>query len=357
MFLLKRRGVNNHFLEEFYQIIHYTVDEAIRGNTIDEEYFLSRYSRYKTTLENHFKVLKYFSLASRVACNARSFNPLQNPLGYRLIRIIGYGGMGVVYEAERIRFGTKVAIKIIPKKDPKRIRYGVQELDIIERIMSIDCSNIVKLYEGGADRDFLYYSMELLKGKTLEEMILSWKQQGYRYSYCQAAQIISALCTAVAALHGHGILHRDLKPSNVFISENGAVKLIDFGLACLKNQVYEWGEKDNSIIGTIDYMSPEQILGDHETLAPCSDIYSIGAILYEAVTLNQPFMDLIDNACAMDKYQCYEPKPAHIKNPQVPVGLSRIIQKAMEFEKTMRYQSVSELSNDLGVFAPRFCRT
>src|SRR6266540_6570553 len=98
-------------------------------------------------------------------------------------------------------------------------------------------------------------------------------------------------------------------------------------------------------------------MGDHETLAPCSDIYSIGAILYEAVTLNQPFMDLIDNACAMDKYQCYEPKPAHIKNPQVPVGLSRIIQKAMEFEKTMRYQSVSELSNDLGVFAPRFCRT
>jgi serine/threonine-protein kinase len=274
---------------------------------------------------------------------------------YRIIDKIGEGGMGVVYRAEDTRLGRQVAVKFLSAKlaaDPGAIERFQREA---RAASALNHPHICAVYDVGQHGDLPFLVMELLDGTTLRR-----KLDAGALSPDQLLDYAVQATDALDAAHAHGIVHRDIKSVNIFVTTRGQIKVLDFGLAKLTAQsstgidpysdtTMAAGRSPHATevgqtLGTLAYMSPEQARG--EDLDGRSDVFSFGIVLYEMATGREPFKGRT-SAVVFDAILNLTPPVPSAVNPSVPPELDHIINKALEKDRTMRYQSAAELRADL----------
>lgn len=262
---------------------------------------------------------------------------------YEIVRKIGAGGMGEVYEAKDTELGRQVALKILPQEfsiDSRRLRRFQQEARIVAQL---NHSNITHLYEIRQENDIHYLVLEFVEGSTLETIL---KQQ--RPAPTEALDIAIQIADALGAAHAKGVIHRDIKPSNIMITSRNQVKILDFGLAKVRNETAAPGEdtvtESGVVLGTVQYMSPEQALG--ETVDARSDLFSFGIVLYEMISGKRPFSGA-GNDGVLNQIVTVSPGPLQLPEGEAYRDLAQIIDKCLRKEKSERYQSASDLAADL----------
>ncbi len=257
---------------------------------------------------------------------------------YELIEIIGEGGMSTVYKARDRILDRIVAVKIL--KDEFSKDKGFVEKFKTEALSaaSISHPNIVNIYDVGQENDVHYIVMEYVDGKTLKDII----RKHAPLPINQAIDIAIMVCDGVHHAHEKGIVHRDIKPHNILITEQGMVKVADFGIArAVSAGTITYG---NNIVGSVHYFSPEQAKG--EVINRTTDIYSIGCILFEMVTGKVPF-DAESPITVALRHIHDEPPSPRLINPEVPLALEAIIFRAMEKLPGRRFQTALDMRNAL----------
>src|SRR5215831_23628 len=202
--------------------------------------------------------------------------------GYEILGALGRGGMGVVYKARQTSLGRFVALKMIlagAHAGPAQLaRFRLEA----EAAAGLQHPNIAQVYEIGEHNGCPYYSLEYVDGRGLNDVISEYAQP------TRAAALVEQLASAVAYAHERGIIHRDLKPANVLLTADGTPKITDFGLA-KQLDTDTWRSQSNVIMGTPSYMAPEQAAGKRRDIGPSTDVYALGAILYELLAGRPPF--------------------------------------------------------------------
>ena len=268
---------------------------------------------------------------------------------YRILGKLGGGGMGVVYEAEDLKLGRHVALKFIPDNltgDPKALERFEREARAASQL---NHPNICTIHGIEENNGHPFIVMEKLEGQSLKQRI-----NGQAMDLEPVLDISIQVAEALAASHAKGIVHRDIKPANIFLTPSGQVKVLDFGLAKLVHNLGTDDEAgaDNSLTavgvipGTAVYMSPEQARG--ETIDGRSDLFSFGVVMYEMSTGKKPFTGN-NSLVTLDAVLHQKPVPPRQLNPKLPMELEGIVGKAMEKDRTRRYQGALEMRSDLAL--------
>jgi eukaryotic-like serine/threonine-protein kinase len=256
---------------------------------------------------------------------------------YRIQRKLGAGGMADVYLAEDQELGRRVAIKILNGRHANDDQFIERFRREAKNAAALNHPSIVSIYDRGEAEDTYYIAMEFLDGRTLKELIVGRGAAPINVAIEYGRQILSALRFA----HRHGIVHRDIKPHNVLVDAEGRVKVTDFGIARAgTSQMTETG----SIVGTAQYLSPEQARGGE--VDPRSDLYSLGIVLYELLTGKTPFDGDTPVEIAM-KHLSNAPKPPSKLRSEIPPELDKVVLRALAKNPDERYQSADEMEADL----------
>jgi beta-lactam-binding protein with PASTA domain/predicted Ser/Thr protein kinase len=256
---------------------------------------------------------------------------------YRIVRKLGAGGMADVYLAEDQELGRRVAIKILNGRHANDDQFIERFRREAKNAAALNHPNIVSIYDRGEAEDTYYIAMEYLDGRSLKELIVGHGPAPINVAIEYARQILSALRFA----HRHGIVHRDIKPHNVLVDREGRVKVTDFGIARAgTSQMTETG----SIVGTAQYLSPEQARGGE--IDQRSDLYSLGIVLYELLTGRTPFEGDTPVEIAM-KHLSAPPQPPSELRKDIPRELDMVVMRALAKDPEDRYQSADEMEADL----------
>ncbi len=304
---------------------------------------------------------------------------------YRIVRELGHGGMGKVFEARDERLGRNVAVKVLATIDMPGVDLEALFQREVTVLASLSHPNIVAIHESGKDGDVSFLVMDRVHGTSLATVIEKLREKsgdglpqdgallfatleqpappgsrafGDPHSWPKmAAAIVADLARTIEAAHAAGVIHRDLKPSNVLLRGDGTPVVLDFGLAGLRER--DTGLLTGALFGTSWYLAPEQVVTKRAGKDPRTDVYQLGLILYELLTLERAFAadelhDLLAKIVAGDF-----PRPRALR-PELPADVEDVCLKAMELDPSARYQSAAELREDLDRFVtgsapPRAC--
>jgi serine/threonine protein kinase len=363
------------------------------GHKPDRQDFLSRHAEVADALA---ECLEGMEALHEVSSSGSSPRPLGSaaadwqpgtPLGdFRILREVGRGGMGVVYEAEQISLDRRIALKVLPfalTLDPRQLQRFKNEARAAAQLHH---QNIVPVHAVGCERGVHFYAMQYIEGQSLAELILGLRQLGrpgkpatlpgvsngpfVKDSGAAAAETASAAIGALATAysknttefyraaarlgiqaalalehaHQYGVIHRDVKPANLLVDAHGQLWVTDFGLA--QFQADAGLTQTGDLLGTLRYMSPEQAAGQRVLMDHRTDVYSLGATLYELLTLRPPF-DGGDRQTLLRQILHDEPRPPRAVEASIPTELETIVLKALAKAPAERYASARELADDL----------
>ncbi len=297
---------------------------------------------------------------------------------YRIVREVGRGGMGVVYEAWQLSLNRRVALKVLPfaaALDPRQLQRFHNEA---QAAAGLHHTQIVPVFAVGVERGVHYYAMQFIEGRPLSEVIRALRRLDLREPTERATpdnaasepptallssgssptgrpffQAVARLgiqaAEALEYAHSLGVVHRDIKPANLLLDTRGEVWVTDFGLARIQAEAGLTLTLTGDVLGTLRYMSPEQALGRRGLVDHRGDIYSLGVTLYELLTL-QPAVSGSDRQEILSRIAFEEPAPPRRINPEVPRELETILLKVMSKEPESRYATAQDLADDLGRF-------
>jgi serine/threonine protein kinase len=348
-------------------IVAQAADEYVaqlgRGETPDLSEYALRYPQVASVLPQVLPVLRMLQALDPADSPSEAPTTAPSVLGeFQLVREIGRGGMGVVYEAVQLSLGRRVALKVLPMAagaDTKQLARFQIEAQIAA---ALHHPNIVPIFAVGCDGGVHYYAMQLVEGRCLAAVLAQRRKKAEGISSeaidtkgesraplaaGEAARLAIQAAEALEHAHALGVLHRDIKPANLLLDPDGHLWVSDFGLARFQGS----GDLTLSgdLLGTVRYMSPEQALGGR-ILDARTDIYSLGATLYEIVT-GRPAFAGNDRQELIRRITCDEPIAPRKLDPAIPRDLETIVGKAMAKEPERRYRTAGELALDLH----RFC--
>ncbi len=286
-------------------------------------------------------------LAAAFINRQTSANLIGQKIGhYQIHQKLGAGGMGEVYLADDTELSRKVALKVLPlqfSQDAERRKRFEKEAYVVS---SLNHPNIITIYGIEKTADFNFIATELIEGQTLRQLI-----DQKTFSWQETIEIIIQITGALESAHAVGVIHRDIKPANIMIRQDGIVKVLDFGLAKLSKHGGNSGDFEtrehtspNGVMGTINYMSPEQALGEKVDFR--TDIFSLGVVFYEMLSGIKPF-DGVSDAAIYNATINHQPPSLSKLNPEIPLALDRIVAFSLEKKREDRYQTISELKHDL----------
>ncbi|QDT32942.1 serine/threonine-protein kinase [Thalassoglobus polymorphus] len=264
--------------------------------------------------------------------------------GFRILSLLGRGGMGSVYLAEHLQLGRLVAIKIVANGATASEKLLSRFHDESRAVAAVTHPGVCQIYEVGEENGLPFLAMEYIKGETLSESI-----RRQLPSNTDVAKYVRDIALAIEACHQAGILHRDLKPANVMLTSDCTIKVMDFGLAKRLETQDGSHTRTGEIIGTPSYMSPEQASGVVKQFTPATDVYAIGTILYEALTGRPPFQTP-DAMQTIMMVLTEDPISPRKLQPRVPVDLETICLNCLQKKPAKRYQSAASLAEDVQRF-------
>ncbi|WDQ15949.1 serine/threonine-protein kinase [Rhodopirellula sp. P2] len=257
---------------------------------------------------------------------------------YQIESVIGRGGMGSVYRARHGKTGEEVAVKLIAQHVADDMRFRRRFDAEVETLRRLRHPGIVRLIGYGEEAGQLFYSMELVRGETLQKRIRDVKRLGW----LPTLDIASQVCAALKHAHDIGVIHRDLKPANLILTEAGEVKLVDFGIA----KLFGFGEQTlhGSVLGTADYMAPEQA-GSH-SITPRTDLYALGSVMYAMLAGRAPFAGKKVTQ-VVEALQRDRPVPLELINPDIPAEVVEIVHQLLEKDPANRPPTALAVMNRL----------
>lgn len=265
-------------------------------------------------------------------------------MGYEIIEELGRGGMGVVYKARQTGLKRLVALKMIISS----IHASDEQIDRFraeaQAVARLHHENIVAVYDVGEFEDNPYLALEYVDGGSLADLL----HKEHHLSPIQSATMLEQLARALQAAHAQGIVHRDIKPANILLTRDGVPKISDFGLAKRMDESSGW-TRTGDIMGTPCYMAPEQAEGKIRLIGPCTDIYSLGAILYEMLVGQPPFKGATTLE-TLEQVRLQDPAPPSRLQKNIPRPLEVICLKCLEKDPQQRYLTAKELADDLARF-------
>jgi serine/threonine-protein kinase len=261
--------------------------------------------------------------------------------GYELLGQAGIGDVAIVFKGRDVKKGRVVAVKFLRCDDetipsaPQRFRREVHCLANLRH------PNIVAAYESGVADGVPYLVTEYLSGGTLTQ-----KLKGAPLPPREAAQLLETMARTVQFFHGSGFIHRNLKPQNILFTADGTPKLIDFGLALMPGREKDPAEEEGAVVGTPLYMAPEQAEGRMKDIGPATDVYALGAVLYECLTGRPPFQGPTVME-TLQRIRAWEPVPPRSLNRQADADIERVCLRCLQKSPRSRYATALELAEDL----------
>lgn len=266
--------------------------------------------------------------------------PVRRIGGYEIKRLLGEGGLGTVFLAEQLSMNREVALKVLRSKWLDDTEFRQRFLLEAQHVGKMSHPNLIGVYDAGLDGDQLYFSMEFVPGKNVQELI----DEGGQLALDQAIPIVVQIARAIDYYRGYDVVHRDIKPSNIFVTPQGVAKLGDFGF--IKTAIDKEISMEGYILGTPDYISPEQAVGSDD-LDYRSDVYSLGATLYHMLTGQTPFGGT-ESSVIRQHIRLELPSPS-VYRPDLPEALVLMLERMMAKRREDRYANLDQLCDDFAL--------